>query len=272
VTNRASQIGQLLRQWRQARHLSQLELAMRSSTSQRHVSFVESGRTQPGRGFVLSVSDTLDIPLRARNEILLAAGYAPIYPERNLDAAEMSAAKELLERMIQHHDPFPAMVLDGAWNVIMRNEAASFIIRSCVSDLAIAEHSSAGKLNFLRLLCAANGMRPHIRSWQQTGRALFHRLRREAAAYPGSQSETLLRDLLECNVFPSYEDLGDDPLPAAIPLEIDLNGANLKLLTTVTTFGTPLDVSLQELHIEMSFPADDFSDRFLRKNVNPMTR
>jgi transcriptional regulator with XRE-family HTH domain len=271
VTNRASEVGKLLRHWRKTRHLSQLDLAMKSTTSQRHVSFVESGRTQPARGLILSLSEALDIPLRARNEILLAAGYAPVYPERNLEAAEMSAVKGLLKRMIEHHDPFPAMVLDGAWNVIMRNEAATFIIRSCVSDPVLVEHSTEGTFNFVRLLCADNGLRPHIRSWRQTGRALLNRLRREATAYPGSQSETLLRDLLECNAFPAFEHPGDDPLPATIPLEIDINGTRLKLLTTVTTFGTPLDVSLQGLHIEMSFPADEFSDRFLRQNVKPVT-
>lgn len=263
-----NQVGALLRQWRKARNLSQLDLAMRSRSSQRHVSFVESGRSHPNRGLILSLSEALGIPLRARNEILLAAGFAPLFPERKLEDSEMSAANEVLKRMIQHHDPFPAMVLDGAWNLLMRNAAASFIIRSCVSELAIAQCSAGGKLNLARLLCAANGMRPHIRSWQLTGRALLNRLRSEASAYPGSRSEALLGELLGSpDAFPDYQDIGPDPLPAAIPMEIDLNGSTLKLLTMVSTFGTPLDVSLQELHIEMSFPADEFTERYLREHV-----
>jgi len=240
---------------------------MGSKTSQRHLSFVESGRALPSRSLVLNVAETLDIPLRARNEMLLSAGYAPYYPERTLEEAEMSAVKGILRRMIDHHAPYPAMVLDGAWNIMMRNEAASFIIRSCVSDHALAQIAVDGNINFARLLCAANGMRPHLRSWKRTGRALLHRLRKEATAYPGSPSAALLTDLLEQDLLPDYEGPVDDPLPAAISMEIDLNGTLLELLTTVSTFGTPLDVALQELHIEMSYPANEASDRFLRKHV-----
>lgn len=261
ITNRA---GQLLRQWRKRRNLSQLELAVRSKTSQRHLSFVESGRSQANRALILSLSEALDIPLRARNEILLRSGFAPAFPERSLQATEMKAASGILKRMMEHHDPYPAMVLDGAWNLVMHNQAAAFILRSCAGDAAIARYSVDGRVNFARLLCAEDGMRPHIRSWQKTGRVLLHRLRREAAAYPGSRSQVLLDDLLMSKAFPEFEDLGDEPNPAAIPMEIDVDGFTLKLLTTVTTFGTPLDVSLQEIHIEMSYPADEATDHHLR--------
>jgi len=260
----SSLAGGLLRKWRKARHVSQLDLAIQCQISQRHLSFVETGRAQPSREMILKLSEALDIPLRVRNEILLAAGYAPYYPERGLAAAEMAAINQSLRRLLEHHEPYPAMVLDGSWNIVMRNKAAARIIESCVPDRSLAQIAVHGQLNFLRLLCAPSGLRPHIRSWPQTSRALLARLRREAAAYPGSPSESLLRELLDTDDFPESAQMADSPLQTTIPMEIDAHGHCLKLLTTLTTFGTPQDVSLQELRIEMSFPADDATECLLR--------
>jgi|SRR5882724_7581321 len=147
----------------------------------------------------------------------------------------------------------------------MRNEASSRIIASCVPEEALAQFTGQGKLNFLRLMCAPNGMRSHVRSWPQTGRVLLWRLRREAAAYPGSPAESLLRDLLDSHAFPEFAESEDAPLEAIVPLELYVNGVSLRLSNTLITFGTPQDVTLQELRIEMSFPADDATDRFLRQ-------
>jgi transcriptional regulator with XRE-family HTH domain len=256
-------LGTLLRQWRRSRNVSQLELAMRADTSQRNVSFVESGRTHPSREMVLKLTDALDLPLRARNEVLLAAGYAPFYPDRSLTGAGMELPYRMLERMLAHHEPYPAMVLDAGWNVVMHNRAAGRIFERSVAAPALAEFSSPKGLNFLRLVCDPRGMRNRIRNWPHVGRALLARLRREALAYPDGPSESLLRDLLTHNQLPQFS-AGEPPLEAVMSVELDLGDDCLRLFNTLTTFGTPQDIVLQELRIEMSFPADNPSDAILR--------
>ncbi len=256
--------GSMLRDWRKARNVSQLELAMRAETSQRNISFVESGRTDPSREMVLKLIEALDLPLRARNEILLAAGYAPLYPERPLSGADMTLPSEMLDRMLEHHEPYPAIVIDGAWNVVRNNRAAARIIAHCVPPRVIKEISAGGALNFLRLMCTPEGMKSRIRNWPHVGAALMARLRREAVAYPGSPSEVLLRELLAAKLLPPFQP-ADTPLEAVIPVDFDLSGTRLRLFNTLTTFGTPQDVTLQELRIEMSFPADEASDKLLHR-------
>lgn len=257
--------GQLLREWRSARHQSQLALALRADVSQRHLSFVESGRATPSRELVLKLATALDLPLRVRNDLLASAGYASIYPERALDAAAMRTAREALERILAHQEPYPAMVLDRSWNMVMRNAANERIVSRCISASSLAALAPGGKLNFMRLMFSPNGMRPRIRSWQTTGSYLMARLRREAAAAPGSPSDDLLRELLPHA--PPLHIADDDALlmPTA-PLEIQLDdGAVLRLFNTLTTFGTPQDVTLDELRVEMSFPVDPASDALLRR-------
>jgi transcriptional regulator with XRE-family HTH domain len=256
-------LGTLLRQWRKSRNVSQLELAIRADTSQRNVSFVESGRTHPSRDMVLKLADALDLPLRARNEVLLAAGFAPFYPERRLTSAGMELPYRMLEQMLAHHEPYPAMVLDAGWNMVMHNRAAGRVIERSVPALALAEFSSPEGVNFLRLVCDPKGMRSRIRNWPHVGRALLARLRREALAYPGGPSEVLLRDLLTHNLLPPFW-ASEPQLEAVMPVELELGDDCLRLFNTLTTFGTPQDVVLQELRIEMSFPADNSSDVILR--------
>jgi transcriptional regulator with XRE-family HTH domain len=241
--------GDVLRQWRRKRDLSQLDLAAAARISQRHLSFIESGRSQPSREIILRIAQTLDLPLRARNELLLAAGYAPHYPERHLDDAAMGVAKQALRRILDHHEPFPAVVLDRYWNIVMSNRATSALLAAALDRI---------DPNFLRNILS---LRPRIRSWMQTGAALHARLRREALADPGSPSQELLEELGA--QFPEPP-LDDAPLEPVIPLRIEIEGQELSLFNTLTTFGTPQDVTLQELRVEMSFPADDRTERALR--------
>jgi transcriptional regulator with XRE-family HTH domain len=255
--------GVLLRQWRRARDASQLELALRAPTTQRHVSFLESGRARPSRAMVLTLAEALDVPLRARNEMLLAAGYAPHYPERSLTAAELTQAHGMLARILAHHEPYPALVTDGGWSIVMHNAAAGRIIERCVP--ARARGTPGAPPNLLELMCDPDGMRRHITSWATTGPALLARVRREAAAQPGSPSERLLRELLARGAFPPLAEPDDAPLEATIPMELRIGDVRLRLVNTLTTFGTPQDVTLQELRIEMSFPADDETDDALRR-------
>jgi hypothetical protein len=168
----------------------------------------------------------------------------------------------MLERMLAHHEPYPAMVLDAGWNIVMHNRTARRIIERCVPAVVLAESSSPEGMNFLKLMCNPTGMRRRIRNWPQVGRGLLARLRREALAYSGGPSELLLRDLLTHDLLPPFS-ASQTPLEAVMPVELDLGDSCLRLFNTLTTFGTPQDVALQELRIEMSFPADDPSDTIL---------
>jgi transcriptional regulator with XRE-family HTH domain len=258
-------LGRLLREWRAVRHQSQLALALKAHVSQRHLSFVESGRANPSRELVLKIATALDLPLRVRNDLLAAAGFAPVYPESTLDATAMKSARDALERILSHQEPYPAMVLDRYWNMVMRNAANERVVSRCVDPSALASLSPNGKPNFMRLMFAPTGLRPRIRSWQTTGPYLMSRLRREAATAPGSPSDDLLRELSP--YAPPIHIAHDEvPLSSTAPLEIQLDdGAVLRLFNTLTTFGTPQDVTLDELRVEMSFPADAASDALLRE-------
>jgi len=259
-----SGFGSILSEWRAVRRLSQLDLALLTGISQRHISFVESGRAQPSRDMIFKLADGLDLPLRVRNDIFLAAGYAPVYRERRLDLAEMNSARDALERILRHHEPYPAIVTDAGWNIIMQNAAASRIVARCVATDALRTLSPDGPLNFMLLMFSADGLRPRIRNWAQTRAALLGRLRREAASNPNSISEKLRRELdipanSPGNVVAQQDQL-DDPF---LTLELAVGDASIRLFSTFMTFGTPQDVMVQELRIDMSFPADETTRRFL---------
>jgi transcriptional regulator with XRE-family HTH domain len=255
--------GSMLSEWRAVRRLSQLDLALVTGISQRHISFVESGRAQPSRDMIFKLADGLDLPLRARNDIFLAAGYAPAYPERRLDLKEMKAARDALEMILNHHEPYPAIVTDANWNIVMQNAAASRIVAGCVDAGAMRTLAPDGALNFMRLMFSAEGMRPRILNWAHTRNALLHRLRRESAGNPNSVSAKLWRQLDNEASPGDAVTLGDEPEDPLLALELLVAGNKLRLFNTFTTFGTPRDVMLQELRIDMSFPADKATRRFL---------
>lgn len=258
-----SKFGSVLSEWRALRHLSQLDLASLTGISQRHISFLESGRAQPSRDIIFKLVDGLDLPLRARNDIFLAGGYAPVYPERRLDLAEMKAARSALELVLGHHEPYPAIVMDASWNIIMQNAAASRIIAFCLGADAVRQFSATGPFNFMQLMFADNGLRPHIGNWRHARATLLARLRREAAGSPGSPSETLRRQFEEDTPAPGNATALNDEFEPVLPLELTVGDMQLRLFNTFTTFGTPQDVLLQELRIDMSFPADEMTRKFL---------
>jgi transcriptional regulator with XRE-family HTH domain len=263
--SRRNRFGSLLADWRRLRRVSQMTLALDAEISQRHLSFIESGRARPSRETVLAITEALDMPLRARNELLDAAGFAAFYPERPLEGVEMDRARETLTRILAHHEPYPAMVLDRSWNILMKNDASKKIISHFLDEAALSQLSPDGKPNFMRTMFHPNGLRPHVRSWARTGPILIGRLRREAAAYPGSPSKNLLRELLQGTPTAFIPGIDDAPLAPTVALELEIGDEVLRLFNTLTTFGTPQDVTLQELRIEMSFPADGASDTLLRR-------
>jgi transcriptional regulator with XRE-family HTH domain len=262
----ANAFGDLLRRWRAQRSLSQLALALDAQISQRHISFIESGRATPSRDMIARIGDAMDLPLRARNDLLLAAGFAPSYPERDLDDGEMRGVRQVLKQLLAHHEPYPAMVVDRSWNVVMKNDANRRIVAACLEGRDPAAVVPGEPVNFLRLMFAENGLRPRVRNWSEAAPALLSRVRREARAQPGSPSDALYRELA-----PAVRSLGNigrnrDALTPTIPLELEVRpGVVLRVTNTLTTFGTPQDVGVQELRIEMSFPLDDASDQLLRE-------
>jgi transcriptional regulator with XRE-family HTH domain len=254
--------GQVLSEWRAFRRMSQLDVALAANVSQRHVSFVESGRAQPSREMISKLAAGLDLPLRARNDLFVAAGYAPVYAERRLDLAEMSSARDALDLILRRHEPFPAIVMDAQWNIVMQNAAAARIVASCVAAEALARLSSGGALNFMRLMFAADGLQPRIENWPKTRAALLGRLRREAAANPLAPSGHLLRELDDGLSATNYR-VDDRPIEPILALELRVGDDRIRLFSTFATFGTPQDVTLQELRIDMSFPADEPTRRWL---------
>ena len=258
-----SGFGSALSEWRAVRRLSQLDLALLAGISQRHISFVESGRAQPSRDMIFRLADGLDLPLRARNELMLAAGYAATYPEHRLDLSQMKAAREALEMILAHHEPYPAVVMDGSWNIVMQNQAVARIVAYCVGTDALRTLFPDGVVNFMELMFASDGLRPHVLNWTHSRTALLRRLRREAAGHSKSPSE-ILRRRFDRDALPAVETaVQSDHLDPMLALELNVGGARLCLFNTFTTFGTPQDVSLQELRIDMSFPADEATRRFL---------
>jgi transcriptional regulator with XRE-family HTH domain len=259
-----SSFGSILSEWRAVRRLSQLDLALLTGISQRHISFVESGRAQPSRDMIFKLADGLDLRLRARNDLFLAAGYAPAYPERRLDLAEMKAAREALEMILRHHEPYPAVVTDANWNVVMQNAAASRIIAYCVGTEALRQLFPDGVLNFMQLMFSQGGLRPNVLNWTHTRAALLNRLRRESAGSSASPSEALRRKF-DSDVRAQGDEISlhDERLDPMLSLELRVGDVQLRLFNTFTTFGTPQDVLLQELRIDMSFPADEATRRFL---------
>jgi transcriptional regulator with XRE-family HTH domain len=258
-----SDFGAVLVKWRATRRVSQLDLALSTDISQKHISFVELGRAQPSRGLVLKLARGLDLPLRARNELLLSAGYAPLYPERRLDLAEMQGAREALELILRHHEPYPAIVTDAGWNIVLQNEAARRLLAFCLGANPRAQVSREPGVNFMRLMFAEDGVRPFIQNWTDTRAALLGRLRREALANPGSPSDRLLRELGSETPQVKEEEGGDEHLDPVLSLELLVHDRRLRLFSAFTSFGSPQDITLQELRIDLSFPADQQTREFL---------
>jgi len=260
---RTDHFGVRLSEWRARRRESQLHLAISAQISQRHLSFIETGRSLPSRDMVVRLCNALDIPLRARNDLLLAAGFAALYPERSLTDADMASVRDALMRMITHHEPYPAFVVDRTWHVIASNTGAMRLVSACIDEATLQSLSPGGRLNFMRMMFEAKQMRPRIRNWDLAGPRLLARLRKEANGDPCSPSATLLAELsASADCRPLSDDHEQIELPM-IPLELCADGAVLNLFNTITTLGTPHDVGLQELRIEMSYPMDEATRAFL---------
>ena len=250
-------LGDLLKAWRARRGRSQLELSLDMGISQRHISFIESGKSSPSRAMLLGMARALDIPLRDRNALLLSAGYAPMYAEPAWDAAEMRSIHRALERMLKHHDPFPAIVMDRHWNVLMRNQTAPRFFGKFF-DLA----ARGGQRNLLHLMFDPTAMRPFVANWDQVAKSLFERVAREAVGgVIDAKMQALIAELK------AYPDVTFDLEPArfsgnspVMPIVLALDGRQLSYFSMVSTVGTPQAVAAQELRVECMFPADESTE------------
>jgi transcriptional regulator with XRE-family HTH domain len=266
------ELGELLRYWRDVRGVSQLDLSLEAGFSQRQISFIESGRSVPGRDTLLTLAQTLDVPLRERNALLLAAGYAPVFSEAPWNAQEMQGVIRALERVVRQHEPFPAIVMDRHWNVLMTNEAAPRFF-NCFIDMG----SRPGPRNMLHLIFDPQGMRPFVADWDTVSRSLLQRVYRESVGRTVDAGTTRLIDELL-----AYPDVPRDwkthrgpataPTMPVIPIGFVSDGAVLSYFSMVTTVGAPQNVTAQELRLECMFPADDETEARHRQLLAARTR
>ena len=254
--------GDVLRSWRGRRNQSQLTLAGAAGVSQRHISFLETGRSRPSREMVMHLGLVLDIPLRDRNAMLIAAGFAPVYPERSIDDPEMHDIRNALQAMLNAHDPFPAYVIDRHWNLIMANQASAALIMA----LPEAAHALAG--NAAKLMLHPDGMRTVIDNWDEAAASILLRLEHEVDEAPGDlELRALLDEIREYPDLPSDRALSVVPSvhELLLPLKATLNGISLSFFTTIATLASPSDITLQELRLETLLPADAATEEALHQ-------
>ena len=249
-----------LRRWRQRRRLSQLELALRAGTTQRHLSFVEQGRSRPGRTLVVRLADALELTLRERNALLLAAGYAPLFAESPLDDQALRPVREALEHIVEGHMPYPAIVVRPYGELVVANAALSLLTEGAAPELL------QPPVNVLRLAVHPDGMAPRVANLAQWGRHITESLRAQALHHPDPRLDTFVAEL---EAYLPEATAGPDHAGFAVPLRLRSGTAELVLVTTLTSFATATDVALSELRLEAFLPADAatanaLSNRFSR--------
>jgi transcriptional regulator with XRE-family HTH domain len=256
--------GQLLREWRQRRKLSQFDVATRSAVSARHLSFIENGRSKPSREMVMHLAQRLEIPLRERNRLLLAAGYAPGYSEHSLDDSDLAPVREALDRLLTAHEPFPALVVDRHWNIVANNRGVEFVVRD------VSPHLLSPSPNALRIALHPDGLAPRIANFEEWSAHLLARLRREIEVAPDAELTALLDELAG---YPGVDEgRGAQPEAESVMLmhALRLDDSELTLFSTVATFGTARDITLAELTIESFFPADEETAAALTRGVREL--
>ncbi|MFG2626212.1 helix-turn-helix domain-containing protein [Streptomyces sp. NPDC048473] len=274
-------VGPLLRSWREQRRISQLELALRADSSARHISFIETGRSRPSEDMILRLAEHLDIPVRERNALLVVAGYAPRYAQTALDDPALGALREGMERLLQGYDPYPALVVDGMYNVVAANRGIAMLLEG------VAGHLLAPPLNAMRLTLHPEGLAPRIRNLREWRADLLAQMERQIALARSAELRELYEEVAG---YPAPEgtdraedagtegsgggggsadgqSVGADPassLPFALPLHIEHGGQVLSFVSSIATFNTPMDVTVAELAIETFLPADRATADHLR--------
>lgn len=260
----ASQTGfpHLLKSWRQKRRLSQLDLALDAGVSQRHLSYLEQGRARPSRSMILTLSETLDVPLRERNDWLTAAGFAPAFKARPLDDPQMGQVMSAVTMMLKAHAPFPALALDRGWNIRLANAPFETMMGMFGAD--VWEKLGGSSRNLMRLFFHPEGIRPYVTNWETIAPLLWHRAQREAETLGGTEMKQVLADLAQYQDEATLWAGEGTTLVPVLPLEIEKDGIKVSLFTIIATFGTAQDVTADELRIETLFPADAASEQLFR--------
>lgn len=256
-------VGDLLREWRGRRRMSQLDLACEADISTRHLSFVETGRARPSREMVLHLAERLEVPLRERNALLVAAGYAPVFPERPLADPALSAARRAVDLVLSGHEPYPALAIDRHWTLVASNRAVAPLLAGVGPELL------RGPVNVLRLSLHPAGLAPRIANLRQWRAHLFARLQQQIDVTADATLAGLLSELRDYPVAGAGE-LGDDAPEGGyagivVPLRLVTDAGLLSFLSTTTVFGTPVDITLSELALESFFPADEGTANILRQ-------
>jgi transcriptional regulator with XRE-family HTH domain len=247
-------IGALLQYWRKTRNLSQLALANEAAVSPRHVCFLETGRAKPSREMVLHLADTLSVPLRERNALLMAAGYAPMFQESSLEAPQLASVRAAIDAILAQQEPYPAVVMNRGWDIVTANQAAARFF-----GLLLGDRSVPGAGNVLRLMFHPEGLRPCVTNWDAVAPALVQRLHREAiGGVLDDESRKLLAEILG---YPGVPAGWRTPDPASallpvLPVSFQHGPLRFDFFSAVTVLGTPQDITLQELRIESFFPVD----------------
>jgi len=260
-----STFGQLLRQWRRRRRLSQLDLAVEAEISARHLSFVETGRAQPSREMVVLLAEVLNVPLRDRNELLITAGYAPLYHETSLDAPAMAQLHRAFDFILRQQEPYPTLLLDRHWNVLKVNDGSGRLQHYFLDPTAVAELDPP---NAMRLMFHPQAFRPYIVNWEATAASLIQWLHRDAInGFSDTETRGLLEELLSYPDVPHHWRTRDlnAPLVPFLAIHFRKHELDLQFFTTLTSLGTPYDITLQELRIESFFPADEATEVALRR-------
>jgi transcriptional regulator with XRE-family HTH domain len=260
ITESNAPVGQLLRDWRERRMLSQLDLALRAEVSARHLSFVETGRSKPTSDMILRLAEQLDVPLRERNVLLLSGGYAPAFPAHQLADPPMQVIHDAIEHVLRAHEPYPAVVIDGQWDLVAANDCVALVTEGAAAELL------EPPVNVLRLSLHPKGMAPRIVNLAEWRAHLLDRLNRdiESTAAPALIA---LRAELAVYPCPPVTPADTDTRAILVPLRLRVRDTVLSLLSTTTVFGTPREVTLSELAIESFYPADPATAAFLRENA-----
>ncbi len=243
-------VGDHLREWRQRRRLSQLDLALDAEISTRHLSFLETGRAQPSRDMVMLLAEQLEVPLRERNVLLMAAGFAPVFVERALDDPALTAARRAIDLILKGHEPYPALVIDLRWNLVAANSAVPPLMEGA------AAHLLAGQVNVMRLALHPEGLAPRIANFAEWRAHLHERLRRQVSLTADPGLVALLAEIETYPVPPAPDRRPEDFGGVAVPFQLLLGERLLSFLSTTTVFGAAVDITLSELSLETFFPAD----------------
>jgi transcriptional regulator with XRE-family HTH domain len=253
-------VGSLIRQWRQRRHLSQLDLACEADISTRHLSYVETGRSSPSREMLMHLAERLNVPLRERNQLLAAAGFAPIYRERSLTDPALAPARQAVDLVLKGHEPYPALAVDRHWNMLAHNRTVPLLLASVDPEML------KPPVNVMRLSLHPRGLARRIVNLAQWREHLFLRLKHQI----DQSADPVLVDLLhelQSIPFDASQSHGPaiDPSGVAVPLQFSTEMGLMSFISTTTVFGTPVDVTLSELALETFFPADDHTAELLRR-------